>query len=394
MTIKSVTDLDLAGKRTFIRVDFNVPLTADRKVADDSRIRAALPTIRYCLEHDAKVVLASHLGRPKGKKVPELSLEPVAVRLAELLGIEVYLTDEPVGDGARKVVSDLREGRVAMLENLRWIPGETTNDETFSRQLASLTDVYVNDAFGTAHRAHASTEGITKYVKEKAAGLLMFKELKSLSKLVGDVDRPYVAILGGAKVGDKIGVVESLVGKVDKLLIGGAMAYTFLKANGTEVGNSLVESDRISVAREVIKNARLRGVKLLLPVDHTVAPAINAPEADIFTVDDAIPEGMLGLDIGPKTVAMYSKEIIESHTVFWNGPMGVFEVPAFAKGTFDIAKAVAESGSFSVVGGGDSIAAIHQSGYADSISHISTGGGASLEYIEGTTLPGLKALEV
>jgi phosphoglycerate kinase len=393
MAIKTISELDIAGRRVFIRVDFNVPLTADGKVSDDTRIRESLPTIKLAIERGARVVLASHLGRPKGKPDKKYSLEPVAGRLAELLGADVTLTDEPVGDGARKVVNDLRAGAVALLENLRFSPLEEANDEGFSRALASYADVYVNDAFGTAHRAHASTAGITKFVADKGMGLLIEREVKFLGKLLGEVDRPFVAIIGGAKVSDKIGVLDNLLARVDQMLIGGAMANTFLKAKGGHLGRSLVEDDKLALARAFLRKAEEKNVDILLPRDVVAAAGIKA-ESGRVVQSMKVPEDLAALDIGPETARGFADAIARAKTIFWNGPMGVFESDPFAGGTLAVAKAVAgATGALSVVGGGDSVAAVHQSGVADKITHISTGGGASLEFLEGKKLPGLAALE-
>jgi phosphoglycerate kinase len=393
--IKSIEQLDIVGKRLLIRVDFNVPLEPETlEVKDDARIRAALPTVRYAIGKKAKVILASHLGRPDGKVVPSLSLEPAGARLSELLGRDVTFADDCVGDGVRKLVADLREGSVLLLENLRFHPEEEANDESFSRELASLCDVYVNDAFGTAHRAHASTVGMVKHVAQRGAGFLIGKELQHLGPLLRGPAKPYLAILGGAKVSDKIKVIDQFLGKVDALLIGGAMAYTFLSAQGVPVGNSRVEKDKLDVAARLLAKAKRVSVPLLLPVDHVVAAAPK-PGATSSVVE-RIPEGMLGLDIGPKTIAQYGERIRGAKTVFWNGPMGLFEVPDFAAGTRAIAEAlvkVTRDGAMTVVGGGDSAAAIAELGFADQVSHVSTGGGASLEYLEGRELPGLRALE-
>jgi phosphoglycerate kinase len=393
MAIKTVSELDIAGRRLFIRVDFNVPLTPAGGVADDTRIRESLPTIKYAIEQGARVVLASHLGRPKGKPDKKYSLEPVAARLAELIGAEVALTDEPVGDGARKVVGDLKAGAVALLENLRFSPAEEANDEAFSRALASYADVYVNDAFGTAHRAHASTVGITKFVSAKGMGLLMEREVKFLGKLLGDVERPFIAIIGGAKVSDKIAVLENLLPRVNQLLIGGAMANTFLKAKGGHLGRSLVEEDKLAIARAFLRHAQEANVDVLLPRDAVAAAGIKAESGRVVQAME-IPEDLAALDIGPETARGFADAISRAKTILWNGPMGVFESAPFAAGTFAVAQAIAETkGVLSVVGGGDSVAAIHKSGVADKITHISTGGGASLEFLEGKTLPGLAALE-
>ena len=394
--VRSVEQLDLPGKRVFVRVDFNVPI--DKKtgaVKDDSRIRAALPTIRHAIGKKAKVILASHLGRPDGKVVPELSLENVGARLSQLLGQDVIFADDCVGDGVRKLVSDLREGQVLLLENLRFHPEEERNDEDFARQLASLAEVYVNDAFGTAHRAHASTVGMVKHVPQRGAGFLMLSELKHLQPLLKGAQRPYLAILGGAKVSDKIKVIENLMARVDALLIGGAMAYTFMSARGIAVGASRVEKDKLDLARRVLDKAKQSRVELVLPVDHVVA---REPKGGIETriVDDPIPDGWVGLDIGPKTVAQYEQRIAGAATVFWNGPMGMFEAPEYAAGTRAVAQALAKAtarGATTVVGGGDSAAAIVEMGLADKVTHVSTGGGASLEFLEGRELPGVKVLD-
>jgi len=393
MAIKNIPALDIAGRRVFIRVDFNVPLNANGTVSDDTRIRESLPTIKHAIEKGARVVLASHLGRPKGKPDKKYSLEPVAARLAELLGADVALTDEPVGDGARKVVNDLHAGAVALLENLRFSPGEEANDENFARALASYTDVYVNDAFGTAHRAHASTVGITKFVADKGIGLLMEREVKFLGRLLGEVERPFVTIIGGAKVSDKIGVLENLLARVDQLLIGGAMANTFLKAKGGKMGRSLVEDDKLAIARAFLRKAEEANVDVLLPRDVVAAAGTKAESGRVVQAM-AVPEDLAALDIGPETARGFADAIARAKTILWNGPMGVFESEPFAAGTLAVAEAVAAArGALSVVGGGDSVAAVQKSGVADKITHISTGGGASLEFLEGKKLPGLAALE-
>lgn len=389
--IKSIKDLELRGKVTFIRVDFNVPLTEDREVADDTRIKAALPTIHHAIAEGARVVLASHLGRPKGKPQPEFSLEPVAKYLAEVLGKDVVFADDCVGDGVKKNIKDLREGEVLLLENVRFQPGETKNDEALARAMADGVDVYVNDAFGTAHRAHASTAGIAKFVRDKGAGFLMQAELEQLGRILGKPESPFVAIVGGAKVSDKLGVLLSLVERCSALLIGGAMAYTLLKAQGVPVGASRVEDEALESADRLIKSAKARGVKLYLPEDHVVAEAFDkdAPAQTVSKLED----GWMGLDIGSTTQRRYAEVIRGAKTIFWNGPMGVFEWPAFAKGTTAVAEAVAESRAVSIVGGGDSVAALNKTGLASQITHVSTGGGASLELIEGKALPGVVALE-
>jgi len=391
-SIVSIADLPIEGQRVFIRVDFNVPLTPARGVADDSRIRASLPTIQHALGRGAKVILASHLGRPKGVD-PSLSLEPVGARLAELLGVDVVLSDEAVGDGATKVVSDLREGQLVLLENLRFDPGEEANDEGFAKKLAAHADVYINDAFGAAHRAHASTVGMVPFVRKRGAGLLMLAEVKFLSQLLGTVDKPFLAVIGGAKVSDKIAVLGSLLGRVDAFLIGGAMANTFLKAGGADVGRSRVEEDKLQVARDFLRRAETRKVEVLLPTDVVAASGLDATSGQVVDAH-AIPGSLMALDIGPQTRARFGARIGTAKTVFWNGPMGVFEKKPFAAGTLAVAEAVASVRGLSVVGGGDSVAAVQRAGVGGRISHISTGGGASLEFLEGHELPGLAALEV
>jgi len=391
MALRYIDSLDVSGKRTFVRADFNVPLK-NGAITDATRIEAALPTIRWAIEHGAHVILASHLGRPKGKPDPALSLKPVAERLAELLGLRVRLAPDCVGAAVESMSRALDRGELLLLENLRFHLEEEKNDPAFSRQLAALADVYVNDAFGAAHRAHASTEGMARVVPLKAAGFLMKKEVEALSRITHTPERPLVAILGGAKVSDKIKVIEHLLTKVDALLIGGAMAYTFLRAQGHAVGDSLVEEDRVEVARTVLARAAERGVALHLPTDHLVSREVNgsAPAEEIGL---EIPPGMKGVDIGPRTIDAYRKEIARARTAFWNGPMGIFEVEAFSRGTMAIAAAMADSSALTVVGGGDSIAALARSGRSDRISHVSTGGGASLEFLEGRVLPGLAVLE-
>ena len=392
--IKHVSELAVEGKRVFARVDFNVPLDkATKKITDESRITATLPTIKHLMERGARLVLGSHLGRPDGGIKPEFSLEPVAKRLAELLGTDVVLADEPVGDGARKVVSDLRDGQIAMLENLRFHAGEEANEEQFARTLASYCDVYVNDAFGTAHRAHASTAGMVKFVAEKGAGFVMAKEIDFLSRLLGEVDRPYVAVLGGAKVSDKIEVLDALLERVQTIVIGGAMANTFLEAQGKSLGKSKIEKDKLAHARNFLRHAQEKKVGVLLPLDVVVAMGLDDAEGAKVVSIDAIPADAMALDIGPATVESFKKVLAAARTVFWNGPMGVFEKPKFAAGTIAIARSLAENKlALTVVGGGDSAAAITQAGLADKVSHVSTGGGASLEFIQGIDLPGIAAL--
>ncbi len=396
MAIKWVNEIPLEGKRVFCRVDFNVPLDEKRQVRDDTRIRAALPTIQHILKTGGKPILASHLGRPKGHD-PALSMVPIGEKLAELLGGEfrVLVTDEPGGDGARKVVADMREHDVVLLENVRFIPGETKNNEDFAKDLAALADGYafVNDAFGSAHRAHSSTTGVAQHVKYKAAGFLMKKELEFLGKLLGTVDRPYIAILGGAKVKDKIGVLENMLNRVNALIIGGAMANTFLKVQGGDMGASKIDDESLESAKNILEAAKKKNVEIILPQDVVAA---NALEAEQGTTAPAmkVPAGLMALDIGPESRKLFREKILQAKTIFWNGPMGVFEKAPFAQGTMAMAQAVAETQALSVVGGGDSVSAIKKSGFADKISHISTGGGASLEFVEGKTLPGVAALEV
>jgi phosphoglycerate kinase len=383
----SIRDLDLKNKRVFMRVDFNVPLAnGGKEITSDKRIKASLPSIQYALDHGAALILASHLGRPKGKANPEMSLAPVAARLSELLKKPVAMAPDCIGPSVEAMLP--KAGEVLLLENLRFHPEEEKNDPEFSRTLAALCDVYVNDAFGSAHRAHASTVGMIAFVKQAAAGLLMEKELEYLTKVTTNPERPCLAILGGAKVSDKIEVIENLIKIVDRILIGGAMAYTFLRARGEGTGKSLVEEDKLALARELMAKA---GTKLELPVDHVVAAELKAGVPT--QVVDVVPDGMMGLDIGPETISVYENSIGAAKTIVWNGPMGVFEIPPFDRGTVALAKAVAWSGAVSVVGGGDSEKAIKSAGVADRISHISTGGGASLEFLAGIELPGVAALE-
>ncbi|MDB4930114.1 MAG: Phosphoglycerate kinase [Myxococcaceae bacterium] len=389
--IVTVDALDVASRRVFVRVDFNVPLTDEGAVADDTRIREALPTIRHLVQAGARVVLASHLGRPKKGRDPKLSLAAAGERLAELISAEIVLTDDCIGDGARKVVHDLRDGRVALLENLRFHPEEEANDEGFARELAKLCDMYVDDAFGAVHRAHASVDALPRLVGTRAAGFLLAKELKILGTLAAGPERPYLAVLGGAKVSDKIGVIEALFTKVDALLVGGAMANTFLAAQGKEMGRSLVEVDKLPLARDLLARAVDKRVAVLLPTDVVVAQHVGAAEGRVVGVE-AVGREDMALDIGPATVAAFREKLLRARSVFWNGPMGLFEKAPFAQGSIGVAKAIAESASFSVVGGGDSVAAVQQAGLAERFTHVSTGGGASLELLEGRTLPGVEAL--
>lgn len=389
MTTRTLNGIDVSGKRVLVRVDFNVPIDRN-EIQDDTRIRAALPTIRRLLAGGASIILMSHLGRPKGKVNPEFSLRTVAERLSELLSLPVELADDVVGEDAVAKVAKLEPGDIVLLENVRFEPGEENNDDALARRLAAFGDLYVNDAFGAAHRAHASTAGIAEHLPS-FAGDLMLAEVEALGKLTQDPERPFIAILGGAKVSDKIGVIENLLTRVDAVLLGGGMANTFLMAEGKAIGDSLVEADFVDTANDVIEKAGQLGVDVLLPVDVLAA---NSPDGQPVTIDaDAISDGWAAFDIGPRTVEKFSEVIATAKTIFWNGPMGVFEKAAFATGTLAIAKAVAEAEAYTVIGGGDSVSAIEQSGLADRISHISTGGGASLEFIEGRELPGIAALE-
>lgn len=391
MSKKTVKDIEVTDKRVFVRVDFNVPIDENGDITDDTRIRAALPTINYLIDNRAKVILASHLGRPKGEFNLKYSLKPVAMRLSELLGKEVKFAEDCIGDDARQKALALRDGEVLLLENLRFHKEEEKNDSGFAKELASLAEIYVNDAFGTAHRAHASTAGIAAYLPA-VAGLLMEKEISVMGQALENPERPFVAILGGAKVSDKIGVIRNLIKKVDSLLIGGGMAYTFIKAQGFEVGKSLLEADKIDLAKELLQEADERNVKFLLPLDTVIAKELSA-DTKYETVNiEEMPKDMIGVDIGPKTVELFSKEIVNAKTAIWNGPMGVFEIEPFATGTRRIAEAMAECRGTTIIGGGDSVAAIEQMGFSDRMTHISTGGGASLEFLEGKELPGVSVL--
>ncbi|HIZ83876.1 MAG TPA: phosphoglycerate kinase [Firmicutes bacterium] len=390
MNKKTIEDIDVAGKRVLVRCDFNVPLK-DGEITDDKRIRESLPTIKYLLDHNAKVILCSHMGRPKGEFNMKYSMAPVAKRLSELLGKEVKLAADVVGDSAKALAADLQDGEAMLLENVRFHKEEEKNDPDFCKALASLAEIYVNDAFGTAHRAHASTTGVADYLPA-VCGYLIQKEIKIMGDALANPKRPFVAILGGAKVSDKIGVITNLLDKVDTLIIGGGMAYTFMKALGHSIGDSLLEADKVDLAKEIMDSAKAKGVKFLIPVDNKAGDKYD-PDCNSQIVDsDNIPEGWMGLDIGPKTQEMFAEAIKGAGTVVWNGPMGVSEWDNFAAGTIAVAKAVAESGAISIIGGGDSAAAVEKLGFAEKMTHISTGGGASLEFLEGKTLPGIAAL--
>ena len=392
MDKKTIEKVDLKGKRVFIRADFNVPLDENGNITDDTRIRSTLPTINFALDAGAKVILASHLGRPKGKPAAKYSLAPVALRLNRLLNKEVKFAKDCIGPDVEHLVQGMRPGDVLLLENLRFHAEEEKNDEGFSRALAAFSDVYVNDAFGTAHRAHASTYGITKFVKQSVAGFLMKKEIDYLQKTVANPVRPFVVILGGAKVSGKIGVIENLQNKADKIIVGGAMAFTFSKARGQEVGNSLVEEDMLEMAQRLRKGVRDKGVKFYLPVDFVVAESMEEGAATKIVTSQEIPKGWVGLDIGPATTRLFAEAIQDAKTIIWNGPMGMFEKDAYSRGTFAIARSVADAYATTIVGGGDTDVAVHRAGVSDSITFISTGGGASLELLEGKELPGLAAL--
>lgn len=386
-----IRDVDVKGKRVLVRVDFNVPMNEQGEIVDDKRITAALPSIEYLIDHEAKVILMSHFGRPKGQVVDAMRMDPIAARLAELLDKPVLKLDNCIGEEVQNVVNKMKNGDVVLLENVRFHPEEEANDQTFAKQLASLGELYVNDAFGTSHRAHASTAGVAQYLPA-VAGFLMEKELEFLDQAVNNPKRPFVAILGGAKVKDKIAVIESLLNKVDVLIIGGGMAYTFLQAKGYEVGNSLLDKDRVEFCREILQQVEAKDVKILLPVDVVIAKEFAADAENKVVAADNIPMDWQGLDIGPKTIALFSEAIKHAATVVWNGPMGVFEWPAFASGTNSIAEALAKSKAITIIGGGDSAAAVEQAGLAHEITHVSTGGGASLEFLEGKELPGVAAL--
>ncbi|MGP1411619.1 MAG: phosphoglycerate kinase [Peptoanaerobacter stomatis] len=393
MAKKSVKDIDVSGKKVIVRCDFNVPMK-DGKITDDIRIVSALPTIKYLIDNNAKVILMSHLGRPDKCYDPKYSLKPVAVRLSELLGQEVKLAEDEnvVGENSKKLTSEMKEKDVVLLENVRFVAGETKNDANFAKELASLADIFVNDAFGTAHRAHSSTAGIADYIPA-VMGFLIEKEVSIMGKALENPQRPFVAILGGAKVSDKISVIENLINKVDTLVIGGAMAYTFLKSQGKNVGTSRVEEDKLDLAKDLLAKAEKAGIKLLLPIDHVVAKEFSNDAEAKNTDDENIPDGFMGLDIGEKTVKMYCAVIADAKTAIWNGPMGVFEMEKFAVGTKALAEALSKTDAISIIGGGDSAAAVEQLGFADKMTHISTGGGASLEFLEGKILPGIDCLQ-
>jgi phosphoglycerate kinase len=410
---KTLKDIDVKGKKVLVRVDYNVPLDAELKITNDKRIAATLPTIQYLLDQDAAIILLSHLGRPKGKTVPEMSLKPVPARLSELLGKPVrFVGGDAISPESKKAAADLKAGEILLLENLRFHPEEEGKNasgekdkaamDAFAKELASMGEVFVQDAFGTVHRAHASTAGIVKYVKDAAAGFLVEKELKFLGEALENPTRPFLAILGGAKVSDKINVIENLLNKVNSIIIGGAMAYTFLKSQGVTVGTSLVEDDKLDLAAGLLKKAKEKKVDFLLPVDHVIADKVDFTNKQVpqgatvkITVDEAIPEGFMGVDAGPKSIEKFSQAVKAAKTIVWNGPLGIFEIPDFAKGTVEIAKLAADAtdaGAVSVVGGGDSVSAVKKAGVDKRISHISTGGGASLEFLEGKELPGIAAL--
>ena len=387
---KTIEDVEVSGKRVLVRCDFNVPLQ-DGKITNDKRIVAALPTIKYLMEHGARVILCSHLGRPKGEVKPEFSLAPVAQRLSELLGVPVKMAKDVVGPDAHALADSLKDGEVMLIENVRFEKGETKNDPALSKELASLADLYVNDAFGTAHRAHSSTAGVADYLPA-VCGYLIQKEISVMGAALNNPKRPFVAILGGAKVSDKIGVITNLLEKVDTLIIGGGMAYTFFKAMGYSIGTSICEDDKVELAKEIMDKAKAKGVNFLLPVDNKIGDKF-AEDCNSKTVpSDQIPDGWMGMDIGEKSVQLFCDALKGAGTIIWNGPMGVFEMPKFAEGTFAVAHAVADSGAISIIGGGDSVAAVTKSGLSDKMTHISTGGGASLEFLEGLELPGIAAL--
>ncbi len=388
---KTIEDVDVKGKKVIVRVDFNVPLDENKKITDDNRIVGALPTIKYLVDKGAKTILVSHLGRPKEGFEDKYSMKPTAVRLSELLGKEVIIAKDVIGEDAKAKAAALKDGEVLMLENVRFHKEETKNDPAFSKELASMAEIYVNDAFGTAHRAHSSTAGLADHLPA-VCGYLIQKEIEVMGKALSNPERPFVAILGGAKVSDKIAVIENLIDKVDTLIVGGGMAYTFFKAKGYKIGTSICEDDKVELAKSLLDKAASKGVKLLLPVDNVLGLEFKNDTERKVVDSDGIPDGWMGMDIGPKTVEVYASEIKNAKTVVWNGPMGVFEFSNFENGTKEVARAVAESSSVSIIGGGDSAAAVEQLGFADKITHISTGGGASLEFLEGKVLPGIDVL--
>jgi phosphoglycerate kinase len=388
---KTLEDFNVEGKKVLVRVDFNVPMDEEGRITDDTRIKAAIPTIKYLIDHNAKVILVSHLGRPKGKVNKKYSLAPVAKRLSEILGKDVVMAEDCIGEPAEKAAAAMQPKDVLLLENVRFYAEEEKNDREFAKKLAGLADIYINDAFGTAHRAHASTAGVAEFLPA-GAGFLMKKEIETMGKALENPDRPFVAILGGAKVGDKIGVIQNLLGKVDSLLIGGGMAYTFLKSMGYEIGKSLLEEDKVELAASLIKQAKERGINLLLPEDVVVTPELKEGQPYKTVPVSEIPADMIGVDIGERTREKFAQVIKGARTVVWNGPMGVFEIRAFAEGTLAVARAMAESKATTIIGGGDSAAAVEQLGFADAMTHISTGGGASLEFLEGIELPGVAVL--
>lgn len=391
MNKKTIEDIDVAGKKVIVRVDFNVPLNAEGKITDDKRIVGAFPTIKYLVDKGAKTILVSHLGRPKNGFEDKFSMKPTAVRLGELLGKEVIMAKDVIGEDAKAKAAALKDGEVLMLENVRFHKEETKNDPAFAKELSSLAEIFVNDAFGTAHRAHASTAGLADYLPA-VCGYLIKKEIEFMGKALANPDRPFVAILGGAKVSDKIAVIENLIDKVDTLIVGGGMAYTFLKAKGYNIGTSICEDDKVELAKSLLEKAAAKNVNLLIPEDNMIAKEFNNDSERKVVASDSMPDGWMGMDIGPATIEKFSGVIKDAKTVIWNGPMGVFEFANFAVGTKAVAKALAESGALSIVGGGDSAAAVEQLGFADKITHISTGGGASLEFLEGKILPGIDVL--
>ena len=393
MTIRYIDSIDIKGKRVMLRVDYNVPYDKQMNITDDTRITATLPTVNYCLENGCKIILVSHMGRPKGKPVPEMSLKPVAARLGEILKRKILFIEAPLGDEVSKAVAAMKDGDIALLENIRFYPGEEKNDAELGKKLAALCDVYIDDAFAAAHRGHSSNDAITKFVKEVGAGFLMENEIEYYRKAMGNPERPLGAIIGGAKVSTKLDALKNIITKMNYIIIGGGMAFTFLKAKGLGVGKSLLEEDLIGTAGDIMAEAAKRGVEILLPVDVVIAPEFNDNAPHSAVPVEKIPDNMIGLDIGPESVRIFGEKIMKSKTVIWNGPMGAFEMHNFAAGTNAVAKALADSGCLSIVGGGDSVSAVNQSGVADRISYISTGGGAWLELLEGKTLPGIAALD-